>query len=71
MTSHWPTYADGLFWCACDNRTFATQDEWQDHVVDAVLEEGRQEAIRSERRGAAALASLPVNEAVEQPQAGA
>jgi len=39
MTSHWPTFADGLFWCACDNRTFATQDEWQAHVVESVWRE--------------------------------
>ena len=36
MTSHWPTFADGLFWCACDNRTFDTEDEWLEHVVDSV-----------------------------------
>ena len=37
MTSHWPTFADGLFWCACQNKTFATEDEWLDHVVSTEM----------------------------------
>ena len=32
---HWPTFADSKFWCACDNRTFDSEEAWQDHVVDA------------------------------------
>lgn len=35
MTSHWPTFADGKFWCACDNRTFDSEEEWQAHVVES------------------------------------
>lgn len=34
MTSHWPTFADGLFWCACDNRTFDSEEAWLAHVVN-------------------------------------
>ena len=38
-TSHWPTFADGLFWCACDNRTFDTEDEWLAHAARAYFED--------------------------------
>jgi hypothetical protein len=51
MTSHWPTFSDGLFWCACDNRTFTSQDDWQLHVLRAMVEEHRR--IRD------ALAAIP------------
>ena len=45
MTSHWPTFADGLFWCACDNRTFDTEEAWLAHVVDSVNDERRAVAV--------------------------
>lgn len=39
MTSHWPTFADGLFWCACSNATFPTEEAWLAHVVESVWRE--------------------------------
>lgn len=51
MTSHWPTFADGLFWCACDNRTFDEEWQWQNHVVV----EGVRELVAMRVR----LAALP------------
>ena len=69
MTSHWPTYADGLFWCACENKTFETQDKWQHHVLMSMLKEhfelrDRLAALPDE------LDALPVDVAVEQPHRG-
>jgi len=65
MTSHWPTFADGLFWCACDNRTFATQDEWQLHVADEVmLERGLCSVLDTRAK------FTPTHVAVEQPHRG-
>jgi hypothetical protein len=42
--SHWPTFADGLFWCACDNRTFDSEEAWQAHVVVSVAGPARDAA---------------------------
>ena len=85
MTSHWPTFADGLFWCACDNRTFATQDEWQLHVVTteatSLIEDAREyldwadpmppDGVKWAVKLSRALEAIQsTHEAVEQPRRG-
>lgn len=73
MTSHWPTFADGKFWCACDNRTFDTEEAWLDHVVEAVLDERESEHFKMLARIDTWIMSgggMPPKSAVEQPHRG-